>query len=168
MPPVELPPLAEAQPTPLTLETPALSLSALPPLGLPAPRLLASRGTGRRAVESERSAPSESQEEAVPDGPMESDQVDEPPRERSGNARPQYPRLAQRRQISGSVRVRMLIGTDGHVRRWEVLRTEGHRSFETAVEEVLPRLRFSPGSHRGRTVEVWVRKTFEFQWEGRS
>lgn len=94
-----------------------------------------------------------------------SDEVDEPPRE-SFIRKPDYPRLALRREIEGSATVKLLIDEEGRVREVELIDTRGSRLFGDAVLAVAKSWRFVAAKNRGKRVRVWALKTVRFRLEG--
>jgi len=74
---------------------------------------------------------------------------------------PEYPALPRQAGMEGRVVVRMLIGTDGRVRRAEI-----EKSSPMFDEEALKAARqwtFTPALTDGKPVMVWVRVPFEFR-----
>lgn len=106
-----------------------------------------------------RSEPSQS---AAAAGPLNEDEVDEPPRPVSVPD-PKYPRTAERRRIGGAVTVRVLINERGRVEDAEIVEVAGHPSFEGAVLDAVDRWRFSAARHGGEAVKVWGVLTINFQ-----
>ncbi|MEX2670650.1 MAG: energy transducer TonB [Phycisphaeraceae bacterium] len=100
----------------------------------------------------------------APAGPMAEDEVDQPPRPLA-MPRPGYPRAAERRRVSGSVTLRILINDNGRVEQSEIVDVTGHAAFEQAVLDVVNRWRFRPAQHDGRTVRTWGELTINFQPE---
>ena len=74
---------------------------------------------------------------------------------------PDYPSDAMRRNESGTVVVRIAVGSDGKPDDVEVLRSSRSRSLDRAATQAARRWRFQPG--RTGTVEV----PFEFKLDGR-
>jgi protein TonB len=110
-------------------------------------------GTAHRAVVAPPAAP----RPAV----LAAEKVDRPPRELGGlNAA--YPAAARRRQIEGSVRVRVLIDERGRVANASVLAVDGDESFRDAVLAAAPSWRFSPAMHEGKPAKVYATKTVRF------
>lgn len=74
---------------------------------------------------------------------------------------PDYPSDAMRRNESGTVVVRIAVGSDGKPDDVEVLRSSRSRSLDRAATQAAKRWRFQPG--QTGTVEV----PFEFKLDGR-
>jgi len=86
------------------------------------------------------------------------------PVELPGNTRPVYPRFALRQGIEGVVHLKLLIGTDGHVREAQIERVEGPAAFGDAARTAAMRWRFRPARDvDGRAVEVWATKPVRFE-----
>lgn len=94
-------------------------------------------------------------------GPMSENQVDEPPRELAGNARPAFPTRERRLGKSGKVVVRLLIDENGQVENVEVI--EGDGGFRRAVLRVVKNWRFTPARDEGQVVKVWGVKVIRFE-----
>lgn len=73
---------------------------------------------------------------------------------------PDYPSSAMRRNESGTVVVRIAVGSDGRPDDVEVLRSSRSRALDRAATQAARRWRFQPG--RSGTVEV----PFEFKLDG--
>ncbi len=91
-------------------------------------------------------------------------QLDEPPRPLV-QLRPMYPPQARLRQISGTVTVEFVVGTDGEVRDVVVTASEPEGVFERAATRAVERWRFSPGIKAGEAVPVRVRQRVAFELE---
>ena len=87
-------------------------------------------------------------------GAPSADSVEHPPRP---IRKPQtaYPAFARKAGIEGSVTVKILIDTTGHVSDVEVLDVIGHDSFRQAVLDVVKTWEFTPATHHGKVVSVW-------------
>lgn len=162
-------PAPQTPPMPkLSVEPPSLTPQVEPVdlalnLNVPSPGpVLATQAPPAPAPTPPAASPPAPQSDAASE-PMDSDQVDQPPRELPQNPQPEYPSVAQRRGIEGSVTVKLLIDEAGHVQQIRVLQVRGHSSFEEAVQAVLPRWRFEPAVHQGRRVPVWGVKTIGFE-----
>src|SRR5690606_26996276 len=71
---------------------------------------------------------------------------------------PEYPRVAQRRGIAGSVEVEFTVGTDGTVTSSRVVSASPPRTFDRAALSAVDRWRFEPvGS------PITTRRTIEFK-----
>lgn len=74
---------------------------------------------------------------------------------------PAYPELAQEAGISGVVRVNVLVGKDGRVKR--AIAVDGPELFRDAAVEAAKRARFKPALQGRNPVEVWVLIPFNFE-----
>jgi len=73
---------------------------------------------------------------------------------------PDYPELARIGNISGTVYVELLIGTDGHVK--DVRIASGPEIFHDSVLNAVCTMIFKPAQSRGRPVAVWITMPFRF------
>ena len=78
---------------------------------------------------------------------------------------PQYPASEQRAQNSGTVRIRVTIGTDGRVRAVERVSATSDAFFAAAERQALSRWRFRPATVDGRPVESVKVMTVHFRIE---
>jgi len=76
---------------------------------------------------------------------------------------PDYPASEQRREIEGVTKVRVLIGTDGHVKAVELLSTDSPGFFEETKRRALAKWRFKPATRGGVAEESWQVMTVRFQ-----
>ena len=97
-------------------------------------------------------------------GPMQSDEVDQDARVVSF-AKPDYPALARRRRMEGSVTVKILINTRGRVEQVKVVECRGADFFAREVTKVAKTWRFEPAQHQGNKVSVWGIRTIKFRLE---
>jgi len=74
---------------------------------------------------------------------------------------PRYPELAQEAGISGVVRVNVLVGKDGRVKR--AIAVDGPELFRDAAIEAARKARFKPALQGRNPVEVWVIIPFNFE-----
>lgn len=88
--------------------------------------------------------------------------VDGPPRPVATPA-PAYPPRARARAIEGYVKVRLLIGDDGSVRKVGILEAEPEGVFEDAVLAVARRWRFEPATYQGQPVALAVNRKLTFK-----
>jgi protein TonB len=75
--------------------------------------------------------------------------------------KPDYPELARKAGISGTVVVKVLIGTDGNVEDVEVFKSLP--MLDNAAVEAAKQFRFTPGMQRDRAVRVWMSIPFNFR-----
>jgi TonB family protein len=79
---------------------------------------------------------------------------------------PDYPKLAEKEQVEGFVKVRLLISVTGAVERFEIVAASPPGYFEESIKKVLPRWRFNPAlDEQGRPVEFWEEYTYQFKLE---
>jgi len=76
---------------------------------------------------------------------------------------PQYPASEQRAQNSGTVRIRVTIGTDGRVRAVTRVSATSDAFFAAAERQALSRWRFRPATLDGRPVESTKVMTVHFR-----
>lgn len=78
---------------------------------------------------------------------------------------PSYPSRERQLERDGSVVVRVLIGTDGRVKRVERLSATSDDFFNETERTALARWRFRPGTRNGEPVERWktMRVTFRLE-----
>lgn len=76
---------------------------------------------------------------------------------------PQYPASEQRAQNSGTVRIRVTIGTDGRVRAVARVAATSDAFFAAAERQALTRWRFRPATLDGRPVESTKVMTVHFR-----
>lgn len=81
----------------------------------------------------------------------------------AGAFQPDYPASEQRREIEGTVRVRVLIGTDGRVKAVELVSSDSPGFFEETRRRALARWRFKPATRGGVAEESWKEMTVRFQ-----
>lgn len=65
---------------------------------------------------------------------------------------PRYPREALRRNVGGTVRVRVTVAIDGSVDRLELAESSGDRYLDRAAMEAVRRWRFQPASRDGQAI----------------
>lgn len=75
---------------------------------------------------------------------------------------PIYPFRARQREIEGSVRVKLLVRSDGSVGEFTILNASPEGVFEAVVSQTVPQWRFDPGVLDGRPVDSWVITTVRF------
>jgi protein TonB len=88
--------------------------------------------------------------------------LDQPPRQ-IFSIDPVYPFKAKQRNITGMVKVKMLVKPDGTVGEVTVLDAQPKGLFEDATLKVVPQWRFKPGVIDGQAVPSWVVKNVIFQ-----
>lgn len=73
---------------------------------------------------------------------------------------PEYPEMAKKAGIEGTVTAQLLIGADGKV--YDVRIVAGPEIFHAAVEKAARECLFSPAKQRDKPVAVWVAVPFRF------
>jgi protein TonB len=91
--------------------------------------------------------------------------LDQPPRA-VVRTEPPYPYRARRRNVNGTVTVKLLVRADGSVGEVEILAASPPGYFEDAVRQAVPRWRFEPGRLAGEAVPSWAVTTITFDLEG--
>ncbi|MDR3011957.1 MAG: energy transducer TonB [Chitinispirillales bacterium] len=103
---------------------------------------------------------------AVPDDlrPQPVAQPTIPPRlqSRFRRLRPQYSQEMLQNRVEGTVRARLLVGTDGNVRRVEITEDIGYDSAEIATDFLMT-LQFEPATRGGEPVSVWIPFSIRFE-----
>lgn len=80
-----------------------------------------------------------------------------------GNLQPIYPPILIRREVEGSVTVRVRIDANGRVTAVENVRADDERFFEATRRHALRAWRFLPATRGGRPVESWQQHTVHFR-----
>ena len=90
-------------------------------------------------------------------------EVDAPPASLSGNPTPRYPEFLRSRGVEGETVVEFVVDARGRadMATFRVI-SATHPLFGDAVRDVLPRMRFRPGSIGGKKVKTVVRIPFKF------
>jgi len=76
---------------------------------------------------------------------------------------PFYPLRARLGNISGEVRVKFLVDTDGNVKHIIILKSRPKDVFDRSVINALSSWRFLPGKLHGKAVYTWVITTVKFK-----
>ena len=71
------------------------------------------------------------------------------------SAYPRYTELARAHQIQGDVRLSVLVGADGNIKKVEVLNALPDGLTEEAIKSAR-QMRFKPALKNGEPVEMWV------------
>ncbi len=74
----------------------------------------------------------------------------------------QYPQVARRSGLEGSVTVDALIGTDGRVEKVHVLQSD-YDLFKEAAVAAMMKARFTPARQNGEPLKVWITRTIHFR-----
>lgn len=78
---------------------------------------------------------------------------------------PQYPFVARRNALEGTVVIRMLVTVQGEVEQLSVESAVPEGVFEKAALAAAARWRFHPGKYKGRAVDTWILLPFKFELE---
>jgi len=78
--------------------------------------------------------------------------------------KPSYSSLLLQNRVSGAVKARLLIDTDGTVRSVEILEDIGYDSREIAAS-ALREFRFRPATRGGEPVAVWILYQIRFEYQ---
>jgi periplasmic protein TonB len=76
---------------------------------------------------------------------------------------PPYPAALERREVEGSVTVRVQIGTDGRVTAVELIKSDDPAFFASTRDWALKRWRFKPATRDGVAVVTWLTRTVHFR-----
>jgi len=114
--------------------------------------------------------PPPSVEIAMPEGGVEAAEeeifeyfsVEEKPR-RITTVIPEYPEMAERARIEGTVYLKLLVSKTGEVD--SVIVVKGQEIFHTSAIEASKKTRFSPAKHNDKPVPCWVILPFTFMIE---
>jgi protein TonB len=90
--------------------------------------------------------------------------LDSPPRA-VVRTEPLYAMRLRQRGVEGTVKVKLLVQTDGTVGEVEILASEPAGVFDKAVLQAVPHWRFEPGRIDGRPVRAWVITDVRFEME---
>lgn len=77
-------------------------------------------------------------------------------------AKPEYPPLARRNRVQGSVTVRMLVSAQGVPGEITVIKSDPSGVFDSNVLRAVSAWRYSPAMKDGRAVPVWVTLPLHF------
>ncbi len=97
-------------------------------------------------------------------GPLDYDAVDEKP-VRTRGSRPVYPLNARRLGLTGEVRVRFVVDTEGRVTAARVVESTGRGRFDRNALNAVERWRFKPGKKDKQPVDVLCEVTVAFRLE---
>ncbi len=76
--------------------------------------------------------------------------------------KPQYPEIARRSQIEGTVIVKVLVGPDGNVKDAQVIQSV-HQLLNNAALAAARKCKFIPGKQRNIPVKAWMALPFNFR-----
>ena len=71
-------------------------------------------------------------------------------------SRPEYPDIARARGWEGTVRLQLLINTDGRVDEVRLIGSSGHAELDRAAQQAILAWRFSPALQKGVPVAAWA------------
>jgi periplasmic protein TonB len=74
----------------------------------------------------------------------------------------QYPEVAKRSGLEGSVTVEALIGKDGSVEKVNVIKSD-YDLFKDAAIDAMKRAKFTPARQNGTPLKVWVTRKINFK-----
>jgi len=89
-------------------------------------------------------------------------EVDQPPQVLR-SVQPQYPFLAKRNNIEGSVTLRFIVDTEGNVVEPEVTKSEPEGVFDEAALEAISKYKFKPAVKDGKNVDCIVNAPMKFE-----
>ena len=76
---------------------------------------------------------------------------------------PDYPLIAMRDGLEGSVEMNLLVDKNGDVKKAVVNRSSGYEILDIAAKEFAKKLQYDPARKEGKPIEVWVSRTMHFQ-----
>lgn len=79
------------------------------------------------------------------------------------NRQPEYPPMARRRGMSGTVLLKVLVDTEGRVADLAVERSSGHGLLDRAALQAVRQWLFSPATDDGVPVAMWVTVPITFR-----
>lgn len=80
---------------------------------------------------------------------------------------PDYPEDADRRQLSGKVRLQLKLEADGRVSDIEIVHADPPGAFDASALKAFREARFAPAQKNGRPVRARVLIEVVYDWEGR-
>ncbi len=81
---------------------------------------------------------------------------------------PDYPAEADRRKLSGTVRLQLKVEADGRVSDVEVMNSTPPGAFDESAIQAFRAARFEPAQKAGRPVRALVMIEVQYDWAGRS
>ncbi len=80
------------------------------------------------------------------------------------NAQPEYPEMAQKAGVGGTVNVWLHVNEKGDVIGWQIVNVRpAGLGFEDAVARVVPKWKFTPAIQQNNPVAVWVHIPIKFR-----
>jgi protein TonB len=92
---------------------------------------------------------------------MTAQSVDAPPKPEQ-QVSPEYPPGARAEAVTGHVKLRFLVGSDGSVHEVKVLEAQPKGVFEDAAKTAIQKWRYSPARYRGLPVKMWAEMVMRF------
>ena len=80
---------------------------------------------------------------------------------------PIYPTSLRRQEITGDVRVKVLVGTNGRVKQVQELDATHPDFFAATEKQALRKWRFNPATKDGKKVEAWFTISVKFEMDDR-
>ena len=71
-------------------------------------------------------------------------------------AKPEYPDNARNKGWEGTVRLQILVGTEGRVEEVRVIGSSGYAELDQAAQRAVRTWRFSPALQKGVPVAAWA------------
>ncbi|MBI5556770.1 MAG: energy transducer TonB [Deltaproteobacteria bacterium] len=78
------------------------------------------------------------------------------------NPPPDYPPLARKRGLEGTVQLDVLVNRDGSVQQVRLGQTSGHSLLDGAAVSAVEKWLFQPGQKGDETIDMWVRVPIRF------
>ena len=95
-------------------------------------------------------------------GPILEFQLDSKRREYVKKAKPKYPDVYQKTGFEGKVLAEIIIGLDGSVEEYRILKSDGDL-FTESVRKTIKQLQYKPGTFQGKPVKVKIVEPFFFK-----
>ena len=83
----------------------------------------------------------------------------------AGSFQPSYPGTMRRLEQEGSVRIRVLVGTDGRVLKAERVSATNDDFWQAAARQALSKWRFIPATEGDKKVEAWFTISVKFNMD---
>ncbi|MCP4290570.1 MAG: TonB family protein [bacterium] len=77
-------------------------------------------------------------------------------------AKPDYPEIARRAQLEGTVIVKVLVGVDGRVKKTAIIQS-AHPLLDKAAAFAASKCKFKPGTQRSIPVKAWMAIPYTFK-----
>ncbi len=100
------------------------------------------------------------QKDSISDGAYDVSEVNTAP-EMLVAAKPIYSMEMIDGQVEGTVKIKLLIDTDGYVKKHIILNDLGHGTNE-AIEKAVKKMEFTAARKDGKRVPVWIETTLNF------